>query len=124
MICCQVSFVFGQPIASAIGRGMAITVGVRAMLGCRSGRIGSAAGSAAATPTQALDSGTHTSGGMPFVFVSHSVASRSAVVFESTATTCARAHVPSTSGVVSAHFLASVVSRAAVELDAWIVAVA
>src|SRR4051794_19440493 len=62
---CQVTFSLGQPSASAIGLGIAITAGVRAMLGCRSGIIRSAIAAVEARRTQADESGTHTSGAGP-----------------------------------------------------------
>ena len=72
MICCQVSWALAMPAASASGLGMAMTVGVRARLGCRSGMMRSASASTEALRTQALESGTHTSGAGPWVLVSQS----------------------------------------------------
>ncbi len=56
---------FGQPSDSAIGRGIAMTTGDRAMLGCRVGNIEYASGRACATRIQVEESGAHTSGRGP-----------------------------------------------------------
>src|SRR5574342_426873 len=83
MIWCQVSGSSNMLAALANVLGMAITVGVRARLGCRSGMRRSASASTEALRTQALDSGTQTSGVGPNVLVSHSPASVLATLAES-----------------------------------------
>ena len=102
MICCHVSGSVAMFAASAIGFGMAMTVGVRARLGWRSGMIRSASLSAEALRTQALESGTQASGRGPLVAVSHSPARAVATSAESLLRIVTVPQTPSTDGEVAA----------------------
>src|SRR4029079_10302136 len=103
MIFFQLSFLPTTPAASASGFGMAITVGVRPRLGCRSGIIRSASASTEARRTHAVESGTHASGAAPSVLTSHSPERVVATNAESLTWMSTLAQVPFTDGSVPAH---------------------
>src|SRR5262245_12847878 len=105
MIWSQVSGLSIMPAASASGLGMAMTVGVRARLGCRSGIIRSAVRLADASFTQAVESGTQTSGCVPSVG-SQSVVSAVAITEDSRATIVTDPQAPLTDGDVFAQSVA------------------
>src|SRR5262245_56897968 len=107
MISCQVSGLSVIPAAWASSLGMAMTVGVRARLGCRSGMIRSASASTDAFFTHAEESGTHTSGGSPMDLLSQSPARSVETSAESLALIVTDAQVPLTEGDVSAQLRAS-----------------
>src|SRR4051794_30042395 len=80
---------------------MAITAGVRAMLGWRSGIIRSAMAAVDARRTQADESGTHTSGAGPDLVSQSPLAPRvCAISAESLPSTSTVAHLPCTAGLV------------------------
>src|SRR6266480_375291 len=121
---CQVSSAFGQPSASAMGLGIAMTAGVRARLGWRSGIMRSAISAEEARRTQALDSGTQTSGAVPCDLGSQSVPRACAMTAESLAATSTEAHLPWTDGPVSCQSRASFSNWVDITGDAAIVAFA
>ena len=86
-----------------MGLGIAMTAGVRARLGWRSGIMRSAISAEEARRTQALDSGTQTSGAVPCDLGSQSVPRACAMTAESLAATSTEAHLPCTDGPLGSH---------------------
>src|SRR5262245_2013207 len=86
---------------------MAMTVGVRARLGGRSGMMRSASASADAWRTHALDSGTHTSGAAPELSCHFSLARAVTISGDSLEEIATDPQTPLTFGFVWAQSLAS-----------------